>query len=96
VVEQGAAGRLGHVGASAELVTVANDIVQVVKVMNGMVRIKFANQPYALAAWESASSVFATPKPEKPEDDGTSAPGSGGTSGSGGDTSPRGEVRPAA
>jgi hypothetical protein len=86
-VEQGAAGRLARVGATAELVTVADEVVQVVKVMNGLVRLKFANQTEVLAAWESASNVVAAPKPEdKPETGGT--PPTGGTS--------PGEVRPAA
>jgi hypothetical protein len=57
-VEQDAAGRLAHVGASAELITVSEELVQVVKVMNGLVHIRFANQPEVLAAWESASNVF--------------------------------------
>ena len=57
-VEQDAAGRLVHVGASAELITVSEELVQVVKVMNGLVHIRFANQPEVLAAWESASNVF--------------------------------------
>ena len=82
-VEQGAAGRQSRVGATAELVTVAEEVVQVVKVMNGMVRITFANQTELLAAWESASNVVATPKSEDPEP-GTTPPPTGG------------EVRPAA
>jgi hypothetical protein len=83
-VEQGSAGRLARVGATAELVTVADEVVQVVKVMNGLVRLKFANQANVLAAWESASSVFATPKPEDNPEPGTTTPPTGG------------EVRPAA
>jgi hypothetical protein len=63
-VEQGAAGRLTHIGATSELDTVAEEVVQVVKVMNGLVRFKFANQAEVLAAWESASNVVAAPKPE--------------------------------
>jgi hypothetical protein len=80
-VEQGAAGRLAHVGATAELVTVAEEVVQMVKVMNALVRIRFANQPELLAAWESASNVVATPRPENPETGGTTpgTPPSGGT-----------------
>jgi hypothetical protein len=72
-VEQGAAGRLAHVGASAELVVVADAVVQVVNVMNGLIRIRFANQPELLAAWESAKNVLATPRPgeTKPSTDGT-------------------------
>jgi hypothetical protein len=81
-VQRGEAGRLAHVGASAELVVVADQVVQIVKVMNGLVRIRHGSEPELLAAWESASSIFPSPRPEKPE--------SGGTSGSGG------EVKPAA
>ena len=63
-LEQGAAGRLSRVAATAELVTVAEEIVQVVKVMNGLVLLRFTNEPEVLAAWESASNVVATPRPE--------------------------------
>jgi hypothetical protein len=85
VVEQGAAGRLAHVGATAELRAVSEEIVQIVKVMNGLVQVRFANRPELLAAWESASNVAATPKPEEKPSTGTA---SGGTAPS--------EVRPAA
>lgn len=88
VVEQGAAGRLGHVGATAELETVAEEVGQVVKVMSGLIRIRFAGKPELLAAWDSASNVVAAPKPEE-------KPDTGGTPSSGG-TSAGGEVRPAA
>ena len=83
-VEQGSAGRLTRVGATAELVTVADEVVQVVKVMNGLVRLKFASQPNVLAAWESASNVFATPQPDDQPEPGTTTPPTGG------------DVRPAA
>jgi uncharacterized protein (UPF0210 family) len=62
-VEQGDAGRLAHVGASADLVTVSEQSVQVVKVMNGLVRILYANQSEPLAKWESASNVIGPPHP---------------------------------
>jgi hypothetical protein len=62
-VEQAAAGRLAHVGASAQLVTVADDVVQVVKVMNGLNRLRFAGDSELLAAWESAINVVAASKP---------------------------------
>jgi hypothetical protein len=65
--EQGAGGRLAHVGATAELEVVSEQVVQVVKVMKGLVRIRFGNQPEVLAAWESASNVVATPKAEDKE-----------------------------
>jgi hypothetical protein len=64
-VEQGAAGRLAHVGATAELNVVSDQVVQIVKVMNGLVRVRFGSQPETLAAWASASSVVATPRPSE-------------------------------
>jgi hypothetical protein len=62
LVEQGNAGRLSHVGASAELVVIAEEVVQVVKVMNGLVRVRFATQPELLGAWESASNIIGPPR----------------------------------
>jgi hypothetical protein len=81
-VEQGNAGRLTHIGATSELDTVGEEVVQIVKVMTGLIRVRFASQPERLVEWESASNVVAAPK----SDDAT--PPSGGT--------PPGEVRPAA
>ena len=86
-VELGNAGRLTHVGATAELGTLAEEVVQVVKVMSGLIRVRFAGQSELLAEWESASNVVAAPKPEDKPVTGTTPP-SGGT--------PPGEVRPAA
>ena len=62
VVEQGNAGRLAQVGASADLVAVADEAVQVVKVMTGVVRVRFASQPELLGAWESASNIIGPPR----------------------------------
>jgi hypothetical protein len=86
-VERGAAGRLARVRATAELVTVAEEAVQIVRVMNGMVRHRFANQSEVLAAWESARNVVAAPKPEEKPDAGATPP-TGGTPPSSGDVSP--------
>jgi hypothetical protein len=67
-VEQGNAGRLTHVGATSQLDMVAEEVVQIVKVMTGLIRARFVAQPELLAEWESASNVVAAPKPEvKPE-----------------------------
>ena len=82
-VEQGAAGRLAHVGATAELEVVSEQVVQIVKVMNGLIRIRFGNQPETMAAWESASSVV-WPSRAAEENTPPSPPPAGG------------EVRPAA
>ena len=56
-VEQGMAARLTHVGASAKLAAVAGEIVKAVKVMDGLNRFRFRDQPDLLAAWKSASKV---------------------------------------
>jgi hypothetical protein len=61
-VESGVAGRQTHVGASAELQAVADEIFQIVQVMDGLNRYRFMNDPELLAAWDSASSVLAAPK----------------------------------
>ena len=62
-VEQGLTGRQTHVGASAEIRSLANEVVQVVRVIDGLNRYRFMNDAEALAAWESASSVPGGGKP---------------------------------
>jgi hypothetical protein len=57
-VELGTDGRRTHVGASAELDVVADDITHIIKVMNGLNRDRFAEDAESLAAWESASNTF--------------------------------------
>jgi len=83
-VESGAGGRQAHVGASAELMAVADEVVQIVRVMDGLNRYRFITAPELLAAWESASNVLAAPK------NGTAKPGLGEALLAGG------EIRPAA
>ena len=61
-VEHGSDGRRAHVGASAELRAVADEVVQIVSVMDGLNRYRFMNDAELLAAWESARNVFATPR----------------------------------
>jgi hypothetical protein len=84
VVEQGTQGRAAHVGASTELDTVANEVVQVVNVMDGLNRFRFGKDGELLAAWENVSNVLATPRPAPAK------PGSNGGPSTGN------EVRPAA
>jgi hypothetical protein len=97
-VAQGVEARRQHVGASADLDAIADEIVQVVQVMVGFQRLRFAHDPERLAAWESASSVFAAPRSAESAESGTGSGASGsGTPGSatlGSGTSA--DVRPAA
>jgi hypothetical protein len=65
-VEQGLEGRQAHVGASAELRSVADEVVQVVRVMDRLNRYRFINDAELLAAWESASNVAGPPKSSVP------------------------------
>lgn len=57
-VERGAEGRRMHVGAGVELDVVANEAVQIVKVIDGSNRVRFGGDPDLFAAWRSASNVI--------------------------------------
>jgi len=50
--------RRGYVSASAELDLIGDEIMHLVKVMDGLNRFRFADQGAILAEWESASNVF--------------------------------------
>jgi hypothetical protein len=63
MVKQGSDSRIAHVGASFELNEVANEVVQVVKVMNGLNHFRFARDGELQASWQTASNVVATPHP---------------------------------
>lgn len=84
VSNQGSQGRAAHIAASFELDAVADEVVQVVKVMDGLNRFRFARDGELLRSWEAASDIVATPQPAevKPETGGPPPAG--------------GEVRPAA
>jgi hypothetical protein len=61
-VELGIQGRREHVGASAGLDAMANEVVKIVKTMDGLNRYRFAHDAGLLAQWASASNVIATPR----------------------------------
>jgi hypothetical protein len=69
-MERGAEGRRNHVAASAELDEIADELVQIIKVLDATNRFRFANDPELLVAWESATSVGdpsrSSPKDEHP------------------------------
>ena len=58
-VERGINGRRAHVGARAELDSIADEVVQVVRLIDGTNRFRFADQPESLAEWKSASNTVA-------------------------------------
>jgi hypothetical protein len=67
MVKQGSDSRIAHVGASFELDEVGDEVVQVVKVMNGFNRHRLSRDGELLASWAAASNVVATPRPSDEE-----------------------------
>jgi hypothetical protein len=62
-------GRSTHIGASAELKSVTEDAVDLVGLLDGIHRARFANDAEKLAAWEAARDVattFARRRPDEP------------------------------
>ena len=56
-VEQGAEGRRIHIGASNRLDSLANDMVELVQVIDSANRDRFEDDPDLMTAWKSASKV---------------------------------------
>ncbi len=50
-------GRRQHIGARADLLAVADDVLQQIHVLDGLVRSEYRNDPELLAAWASARNV---------------------------------------
>jgi hypothetical protein len=59
VVQHGAEGRRVHIGARANLEVVADEVVQLVKILDGYNRHRFTAQPELLAAWVAARNIRA-------------------------------------
>jgi hypothetical protein len=77
-VGQGAEGRRLHVAANVELDVTAGDGVQIVRVIDGLNRVRFAGDPDLLAAWKSASNVIGPSRPAaKPEPETGASPSEG-------------------
>jgi hypothetical protein len=51
-------GEPGHVGASADLKAVLREIKAQIRVLEGLVRFCFGDQPGLMAAWASARNVL--------------------------------------
>ncbi len=83
----GTSGRSKHVGATRELKTIATEIVQTVRVLDGRNRQRFQDDGQLLAAWINASTVTRAPRVAEKPDTPSSAEGS---------AAPAGDVRPAA
>lgn len=71
-LEAASAGRRQHVSAGAELAVVVDDMVQVVRVLDGLNRYRFAKDAARMAAWNSAINILGpmrtgTAQPGTPE-----------------------------
>jgi hypothetical protein len=68
-------GRRGHVGASADLQAVAAEIKAQIRVLDGLVRFRFGEDPELMAAWKSARNVLGPFKTKnEPEAGGSETP----------------------
>jgi hypothetical protein len=84
-MELGVQARASHLEASAQLRHLGDEIVRRVRLLDGINRLHFQQDPAVLKAWAAVSRVQATPKPGAEEvAEGGAAGGSGG------------DVRPAA
>ena len=57
-VEQSRDGRHQHVGARADLVTVTEELTELVRLLDGVNRYRFQADPELLAAWNSARNII--------------------------------------
>ncbi len=73
-VAQAAEGRRIHVAATVELQVVSGEAVQIVRVLDGYNRVRFAGDPDLLAAWESASNMVGPARSGGRTDGGTVTP----------------------
>lgn len=73
--EQANSGRRAHVGARADLLSVTGEVMELVRLLEVLNRMRFRADPDALAAWESARNVVAPGRrPEEPTPAPTPAP----------------------
>jgi hypothetical protein len=61
VVERGAEGRRIHIGASASMGVVANEVVRLVRILDGYNRFRFGGDPNLLAGWTAATNIVGPP-----------------------------------
>ncbi len=74
-IEATRAGRRDHVGASADLQTVAAEIKKQVRALDGMVRYRFGDNAELMGAWRSARNVLGPFKAKnEPEAGGSQTP----------------------
>ncbi len=70
-------GRLDHIGAHADFDAVAREIMELVRLIDGLNTVRLKDQPKLLAEWQAAKSVFGSvrAKPDEPADETPATPG---------------------
>lgn len=61
-------GREDHILAGAELRTLSDELLRLVRMMDGINRYRFEHEPQLLVAWESARHVVAAPQADAKEE----------------------------
>ncbi len=74
-IESMRAARLEHIGARVDLETLRLELVDTVKVVDGMVRYGFGDNPEIMAEWKAAKTAPAARVKVAPQVPGTSSPG---------------------
>src|SRR5690606_12973145 len=66
--QRGVDGRRAHTGATQDMAAAADQVVLIVRVMDGLNRVRFSNDSQLLPAWERASAVYSDPNPATDDD----------------------------
>lgn len=67
--------REDHISARAELQRISEELLQLVRMLDGVNRYRFRNDPHRLVAWQAARHVVTGPQPKEGENPGSSSPG---------------------
>jgi hypothetical protein len=62
LVERSAEGRRVHIGASASLQLVADEVVRLVRILEGFNRVRFGNDSNLIAGWIAAANIIGPPR----------------------------------
>ena len=89
-VQRGTEGRRAHVGATAELDSIVDEVIQIVRYMDGLNRFRFTGDPESLAGWQSNSNIVGPARAAGQADGRTAGPTTPPP------PAPSGEIKPAA
>ncbi|HEV8454499.1 MAG TPA: hypothetical protein VGS60_02855 [Actinomycetes bacterium] len=56
--------RRDHIGATADLRVVAAELAQEIKLLDGITRYRFGDDPEVMAEWKAAKQVLGEPRDE--------------------------------